>query len=416
MEFSGDRFDVVVVGAGIMGSCTAYEAAKRGQKVLLLEQFDFLHHLGSSHGESRTIRATYPEAYYASMVLESYRLWEAAQSEIGYRVLTKTPHLDIGPASDKRLQCVIANCEPNSINAQILHRSQLHDMFSGAFQLPDQWMGVATNVGGVIKPTKAVAMFQALAIRRGVVLRDRMEVKDIERDEEGGGIWVSAAGGDRFWGRKCVVTVGAWMKKLVKAVTGRVLPIQPLHTTVCYWKIKEGHEKEFSPETAFPTFASYGEPYIYGTPSLEFPGLIKIAMHGGHPCDPDRRDWASGSGGVLVDSVIPWMERVLEGRVEAGKPVMKQDCMYSMTPDGDFIVDFLGGEFGKEVVVAGGFSGHGFKMGPVVGRILAELAILGEAAGFELKHFRLGRFEEDPKGNAKEFEDQVSSHVSQNHE
>ncbi|XP_026663081.2 probable sarcosine oxidase [Phoenix dactylifera] len=407
MEFSGDRFDVVVVGAGIMGSCTAYEVAKRGEKVLLLEKFDFLHHLGSSHGESRTIRATYPEDYYASMALESYRLWEEAESEIGYRVLTKTPHLDIGPAANKSLQCLIANCEPNSIHAHLLDRSRLRDMFSGAFQLPEQWIGVATDAGGVIKPTKAVAMFQASAIRRGAVLRDRMEVTDIKRDEEGGGIWVSAATGDRFWGRKCVVTVGAWMKKLVKAVSGLVLPIQPLHTTVCYWKIKAGHEKEFSPEAGFPTFASYGEPYIYGTPSLEFPGLIKIAMHGGYPCDPDRRDWASGFG-APVDSVIPWIERVLQGRVEAGKPVVEQACMYSMTPDGDFIIDFLGGEFGKDVVVAGGFSGHGFKMGPAVGRILAELAIHGEAAGFDLKHFRLRRFGEDPKGNAKEFEDQVS--------
>ncbi|KAG1364500.1 FAD dependent oxidoreductase [Cocos nucifera] len=411
MEVCGDVFDVIIVGAGIMGSCAAYEAAKRGHKVLLLEQFDFLHHLGSSHGESRTIRATYPEDYYASMVLESYRLWEEAQSEIGYRVLTRTSHFDMGPAANKSLQCVIANCEPNSINARILDRSQLHDMFSGAIQLPEQWIGVVTDVGGVIKPTKAVAMFQALAIRRGAILRDHAEVKDImRRDEAGGGIWVSTADGERFRGRKCVLTVGAWMKKLVQAVSGPVLPIQPLHTTICYWKIKKGYEDEFSPEAGFPTFASYGEPYIYGTPSMEFPGLIKIAMHGGPLCDPDRRDWESGSD-VLVDSVVPWIEQVLRGRVEAaGGPVMTQACMYSMTPDGDFIIDFLGREFGKDVVVAGGFSGHGFKMGPVVGRILAEMAIDGEVAGFELKHFRLGRFEEDPKGNAKEFEDQVSSH------
>ncbi|XP_008811439.2 probable sarcosine oxidase [Phoenix dactylifera] len=412
MEVCGDWFDVIVVGAGIMGSCTAYEVAKRGHKALLLEKFDFLHHLGSSHGESRTIRATYPEDYYASMVLESYRLWEEAQSEIGYRVLTRTSHFDMGPAANKSLQCAIANCEPNSINARILDRSQLHDMFSGVIQLPEQWIGVETDVGGVIKPTKAVAMFQALAIRRGAVLRDHMEVKDIGRDEAGGGIWVSTASGERFRGRKCVLTVGAWMRKLVKEVSGLDLPIQPLHTTVCYWKIKEGHEDEFSPKAGFPTFASYGEPYVYGTPSMEFPGLIKIAMHGGHPCDPDRRDWASGSG-VLVDPVVPWIEQVLlPGSVEAGKPVMKQACLYSMTPDGDFIIDFLGGEFGKDVVVAGGFSGHGFKMGPAVGRILAEMAIDGKVAGFELKQFRLGRFEEDPKGNAKEFEDQVAFHVN----
>ena len=66
------------------------------------------------------------------------------------------------------------------------------------------------------------------------------------------------------------------------------------------------------------------------------------------------------------------------------------------------MIDFLGGEFGKDVVVGGGFSGHGFKMSPVVGRILADLVLSGEAKGVELKHFRIGRFEENPKGNFKD--------------
>ena len=74
-----------------------------------------------------------------------------------------------------------------------------------------------------------------------------------------------------------------------------------------------------------------------------------------------------------------------------------------MTPNEDFAIDFLGGEFGKDVVVKGGFSGHGFKMSPMVGRILACLVLTREAKGVELKHFRIGRFEENPKGNFKEF-------------
>ncbi|MBA0777860.1 hypothetical protein Gotri_005822, partial [Gossypium trilobum] len=85
MGYSDNEFDVIVVGAGVMGSSTAYQLAKRGQKTLLLEQFDFLHHRGSSHGESRTIRATYPEDYYFGLVDESYRLWE--KNGIPYQVL-----------------------------------------------------------------------------------------------------------------------------------------------------------------------------------------------------------------------------------------------------------------------------------------------------------------------------------------
>ncbi|KAJ6361195.1 hypothetical protein OIU78_001770 [Salix suchowensis] len=248
MECSNHHFDAIVVGAGIMGSSTAYQLAKRGQKTLLLEQFDFLHHRGSSHGESRTIRATYPEDYYCDMVMESLQMWEQAQSEAGYKTGSKCP-----------------------------------TRFSGMINIPEDWFGVLTDVGGVIKPTKAVSMFQALAFQRGAVLRDNMEVKNVVKDEVRGGVNVETANGEKFWGEKCVITAGAWARKLVKTVAGLELPIQALETTVCYWRIKEGKEAKFAIGSDFPTFASYGEPYVYGTPSLEFPGLIKIALHGGYP-------------------------------------------------------------------------------------------------------------------------------------
>ncbi|XP_010273588.1 PREDICTED: probable sarcosine oxidase [Nelumbo nucifera] len=404
------QFDVIVVGAGIMGSCAAYQIAKRGRKVLLLDQFDFLHHRGSSHGESRTIRATYPEDYYPGMVIESSRLWEEAESEIGYRVYFKAPQFDFGPPDNKSLQAVIASCQTNSIPYRILDWKQASEHFSGKFELPENWIGLSTEMGGVIKPTKAVSMFQTLAIRRGAVLRDNMEVKEIKRDGERGCLRVCTGNGETFLGKKCVVTAGAWMKKLVKTVSGLVLPIQPLHTTVHYWRIKEGYESEFSIHGGFPSFASYGDPYIYGTPSLEFPGLIKIAVHGGYPCDPDKRTWAPT---LIGDSVTQWIQRRFSGLVDSSGPVMSQSCMYSMTPDGDFVIDYLGGgEFGKDVVVAGGFSGHGFKMGPAVGRILADLALDGEALGVELSYLRLGRFEENPMGNVKEYEEQVSPRLN----
>ncbi|KAJ6809334.1 putative sarcosine oxidase [Iris pallida] len=417
MEVSGNQFDLIVVGGGIMGSCTAYEAAKRGHRVLLLEQFDFLHHLGSSHGESRTIPCTYPEHYYTQMVLESFRLWGEAQSEVGYRVLTETTQFDMGPAGNKSLQSVVANSTGASSNleAQVLNHSQVADKFSGTFGLPEDWIGVATERAGIIKPTKALAMFQALAIRRGAVLKDRMEVVDINKDRRAK-ILVTTSAKHQFWANKCVVTAGAWTQKLVKTVSGLHLPIQPLHTVICYWKIKQGFEKHLSPEGGFPTFASYGSPYIYGTPSIEFPGLIKIAMHGGHRCDPDQRDWNAGkstNSGSLIKPVRQCIREVMPDRVEADGPVLTQACMYSMTPDEDFVIDFLGGEFGKDVVVAGGFSGHGFKMGPVIGRILAQMAINGsEGTGVEMEWFRLRRFDDDTHGNVKEFEDQVSSHTT----
>ncbi|KAJ1290254.1 hypothetical protein BS78_02G229000 [Paspalum vaginatum] len=401
------RFDVIVVGAGIMGSCAAYAASSRGARVLLLEQFDLLHHRGSSHGESRTIRATYPQAHYPPMVRLSRRLWDDAQADAGYRVLTPTPHLDLGPRADPALLASIRNGGATEVVVGVAgERDQQPSSWPSwarVFRVPDGWTAAASELGGVMKATKAVAMFQALAVKKGAVVRDRTEVVDVTKRGEGS-ILVRTASGEEFQGTKCIVTVGAWTRKLIKSVNGIELPVQPVHTLICYWKVKPGHEQELTPEAGFPTFASYGDPYIYSTPSMEFPGLIKIAMHGGPPCDPDSRDWSTGVAD-LAEPVGRWIDAVMPGHVDtAGGPVIRQCCMYSMTPDEDFVIDFLGGEFGKDVVVGAGFSGHGFKMGPAVGRILAEMAMDGEArtaaeAGVELHPLRIGRFVGNPKGN-----------------
>lgn len=406
MEISGNMFDVIVVGAGVMGSSTAYQTAKRGKRTLLLEQFDFLHHRGSSHGESRTLRTTYPEDYYPQMVLESLKLWKDAEAEIGYKVYFKTSQLDIGPSDDKALLALIPSSLKNSIPVRVIQKSC-------KFEIPENWIGVVTENGGVIKPTKAVSMFQALAIKNGAVLEDNMEVVEIKRDQtHGGGVLVGTRNGHKFRGAKCVVTAGAWMKRLIKEVSGQTLPIQALETSLHYWKIKGGHEDEFKIQSGFPTFASYGEPYIYGTPSLEFPGLIKIALHCGRPCEPENRTWTTALE-TSLDALKEWIKGRFGDLVDSSNgPVMTQSCMYSMTPDEDFVIDFLGGEFEKDVVVAGGFSGHGFKMAPIVGRILADLIINGEANGVELKHFQISRFGGgNCEGNIKNFANQVKNFI-----
>ncbi|KAH6763395.1 FAD-dependent oxidoreductase family protein [Perilla frutescens var. hirtella] len=392
MENCNQVFDVIVIGAGVMGSATAYQTAKRGLKTLLLEQFEFLHHRGSSHGESTAIRASYSKDYYCSMVLESSRLWEEAEAEIGYKVYLKTNHLDIGPPDCNFFQTAIDSCRKNSIPVRVLDRNEVVEEFSGNFQLPEGWIGVVTPYGGVIKANTAVAMFQTLGVQNGALLKDNTEVVCIKKDYGGGGdIVVSTSGGDRFRSRKCVITAGPWTRKLIETARRKALPIQPLETAAYYWKINEGHEEKFAIENGFPTFDSHGEPRVYGTPAMEFPGLIKIVIDGGGACEPDERTWAAAEPGLL-DTIREWVKGRFGGLVDGDEPVIMHSCISSMTPDGDYVIDYLGGEFAEDVVVAGGFSRHGFKMAPLVGQVAAELVSGGMAKGVDLSHFSIARF------------------------
>ncbi|KAG0567355.1 hypothetical protein KC19_7G128800 [Ceratodon purpureus] len=406
-------YDSIVVGAGIMGSCTAYQVAKRGKSVLLLEQYDFLHHRGSSHGESRTIRVTYPELYYTKMMKEAYQLWEEAENEAGYMVYHQTGQLDFGPHDSESLRSVVSNLTEENIDHQVLTHQECKARFS-SLSLPKDSLIVYTKQGGIIRASKAVAMFQSLALRHGATLRDRAKLLRIsphwKLPDGSDGVLVATSRGAAL-ARSCIVAAGAWAPQIVKELSGVQLPVEPLHTSIAYWEVINSIPDVLSAAKGFPVFADYGKPYIYGTPSIEYPGLIKVSVHSGTPCDPNKRMVVPDME-LLKKEVSPWLASRFEGNVKFEAPVMAQGCMYSMTPDEDFILDFLPLSAGKgqaetnlhscAILVAAGFSGHGFKMGPLVGRIMADLALSGTAPGVPLEVFSIKRFAKNALGNQKE--------------
>ncbi|KAL0462801.1 UNVERIFIED_CONTAM: putative sarcosine oxidase [Sesamum latifolium] len=220
---------------------------------------------------------------------------------------------------------------------------------------------MVTPQGGVIKATKAVVMFQTLGVQNDSVLKDNTEVVDIKKDQS------TEESPSQF---------NQWK---LSPITGRLTKSMKINTI----------------ENGFPNFASHGDPPIYGTPSFEFPGLIKIPINDGSACEPEERTWeAPPDMWIHCANVL----ETIRGLVD-NNGLITQSCMHSMTPDKDYVIDFLGGEFGENAVVAGGFFGHGFKMAPVVGRILAELVASGTTEGINLTHFMIAKFEKNLRGN-----------------
>ena len=221
-EMATTQAEVVVVGAGIMGSWTAWHLAKRGVPTLLLEQFAFGHARGSSHGESRIIRRTYLEEYYAAMMGTAYELWERAQAEYGERVVTSTGGLNFGTAES--LTPLIQACEACAVPYEVI---------TDDAELGRRWPGVSLAAGqqavyspdaGVVRASTAVHMMQRLAERRGAILEDRTVVVSMRRLPSGRlALRLARAGveGEEAETREVecaqlVLCAGAWTSHLVR--------------------------------------------------------------------------------------------------------------------------------------------------------------------------------------------------------
>ena len=278
------RFDVVVVGGGVNGSSTAFELAGRGLRVALLEQFDFLHRRGSSHGESRIIRRTYPQRHYTAGMGQAYELWDAAQREYGSSVFTRTGGLDFAVSGNAALQQLVASSAEHGVAHAQLSPAEVAARFP-AFRLPPDYTAVWQADAGVLNATKAVAMFQSLAARRGAVLRDRTPALAVTHVADG--VRVDTPRG-ALHADKVVLACGAWTSKVLSglgvdvAATLKAVPV-----AVSYWRCKDAAAAELLAAARCPVAIGYtgaglghaSEAECYLTPVLELPGLVKVSLH-----------------------------------------------------------------------------------------------------------------------------------------
>ncbi len=358
--------DTVVIGGGAMGSAAAWALSRRGRQVTLVEQFGPGHKIGASHGATRNLNPGYHRPEYVAMLAEGLSLWDELEQDSGEKLLARTGIVNHGP--DPRLPDVADALNQAGIRAEFLSPAAAGERWRGirfdqqVLHMPD---------GGQLNPEAALPAFQRLAGARGAEMRHHTKVVELKVMDDGVRLtFESAAGTEVVTAAQVVVTAGGWTEKLLAGASGgtqlripklRVTQEQPAHFRVA----DEGARWpgfNHMPGTG-AAYKSWYSP-VYG---MQTPGEgIKAGWHGVGPVvDPDRRSFQPEPVqlAALQDYARAWLPGVDADSFEA------ISCTYTTTPDEDFILDRIG-----PVVIGAGFSGHGFKFTPVVGRILADLA------------------------------------------
>lgn len=388
------HYDAVVVGVGGMGSATALELARRGKDVLALERFDIPHSRGSSHGYSRVVsRSFYELPAYMALYDRACEMWETLESEWGTRLFYRQGSLTTGPPGTEIISTAKSTAERFDVPHRLLDPATARAQFPG-YRIPDDHEVLVQPDDGYLVPRKGVRACVDLAHHRGAEIHARTAVRDWAPTD--GGVRVRFAGpssnvqaGDTdadgdvrsVTADALAVTAGPWTPAVVeptrdvltaeRQVLGRFQPSEP---------------EQFTPDT-FPVSAittangQYSAFPIHGSPGVK---LARV-HHLGETVDPDR------VGTAVTDadeSVLRWFgDRYLAGGT--GPTMRLETCLYTNTPDGRFIVDTHPAH--PQVCFAAGFSGHGYKFCPVVGEILADLALDGRT-DHDIGPFGLGRF------------------------
>ncbi|HEX9037110.1 MAG TPA: N-methyl-L-tryptophan oxidase [Ktedonobacterales bacterium] len=365
----------IVVGGGVIGLSTACALVGRGVQVTLLERHTVGHPWASSHGMTRAIRHEYgPNRIYTQMVARSLTRWDELERESGRRLYTETGVLTLGQEGDGQTLAGYEIMRDEGLPVERLSPEECAARFP-QFD-PAKYSAITWNPrGGMLYASECLLALRERLTARGGTLREGARVTQVEQTGGAARVWLEGAA--TLEADYVVVTAGPWA---LDVVPGLRATVRPTRQQITYFA---GADPALFAIGTFPVFLAEME--CYGFP-MHGPGWLKIASHvTGATVDPD-----AGYEPDLdeIEFVREFIRRVIP-RAESLEVALVDRCMYDMTPDEDFILDRLPGS--ERITIGSGFSGHGFKFGPLTGALLAAVA-LGEEPEFSLERFRLTRF------------------------
>ena len=373
-----ETFDVIVLGLGAHGSSALYHLSKTHKKVAGIDRYTPPHPYGSSHGQTRIIRQAYHEnPVYVPLVKGAYALWKEMEQETGQQLLLQTGGLLLGRPDAHVITGARLSADTHHIAYEYLQAADLQRRFPAFRPTPDT-VGVLEKEAGILFPETCITTFLAGAARNNASIRCDEAVLGITPQKNSVEIITSKG---RYAAGKMIISTGAW--------TGALLPELHLPLSVArqvlYW-FKDGHNRQ--PSHFLPAnMPVYIWEYLPGRMFYGFPDLgngIKIARHHeGRPIGPDDLD-QDVSAAEISDI------RDIAGTYLDIDPVFDSTavCMYTNTPDEDFIIDFH--PMYDNIIIASPCSGHGFKFSSLTGKILSDLAT-DSPTGFDLSPFSITR-------------------------
>jgi len=355
------NFDVTVIGIGGMGSAALYHLAKRGSRVCGVEQFSPGHNLGSSHGDSRMIRAAYHEhPDYVPLVRRAFDHWRQLGDESGKTLLETPGVLMVGREGSKVLRGMRESAMLHGIPIEDIARDDFAQRFPG-FLLPPDMTSTFEPGAGFVHVEAAVRQMTGLAVQAGATLYQEETVLSWQAKPHAIEVITDKR---RINTERLVLTAGPWIKDLLGKLN---LPLQ-LHKMMMLWF--SPHNKPAPNQPGFGYDLPGG--FYYGLPQVS-PYGIKVGKH----VAEDPIDHPDSFDRTLTQRHLEPISRFVKAYLPflSDQVTRHASCIYTMTPDEHFIVDQYPSD--PRVVFASSCSGHGFKFAPVIGEILADLCLNG---------------------------------------
>ena len=366
-------FDAIVIGVGSMGSATCYYLAKRGYKVLGLEQFDITHEFGSHTGQSRIIRKAYFEhPDYVPLMEKAYENWKQLEDETGEHLYFKTGLLYAGNSNNEIIKGVKLAASLYNIELEQLNKKDVANRFPH-FRFPNSFEVLFEPDAGFLPPEKSIRLYADQAKKNGAEIHSHEKVIDWKKE---GNDLIVKTDKNSYHCPKLIITAGAWSGKMIPGLSDKIKVTRQFVA----W-INPKHENMFSLNN-FPCWmigdddkhgCYYGFPLL-DTKQFGEPAGLKMAHHfPAQVTDPDNVNRQTTGEDILnlkycLDNYIPGVVNGIRST---------KICLYGNSPDENFIIDKLPG-YEETVSIACGFSGHGFKFASVIGEILADLAMEGK--------------------------------------